>query len=222
MVLLLNRCHARVSSQHFDGALEDAEAVLRLSPSNEKALFRAAKALYGLRRYKESADQLSKMVKIYPNNQEAIRNLQRSLARLREEGGRFDFAAILDEAISKSPKPDMDRADYNRSIEVRHCAIDSHGRGVFSTKAIKAGELLLVEKSFCVVFPNDNDPRGKYDEATGLWSNRSVTELRAGIATSSFVKLYRNPSLVPVFADLYPGPDAVEEADENSNAIVDE
>lgn len=222
MILLLNRCHARVSSEHFDSALEDAKAVLRLSASNEKALFRTAKALYGLRRYKESADRLATLVKLYPKNQVACRDLQRCFARLREEGGHFDFAAMLDEAISKSPKPDMDRADYTGNIEVRPCAVRSHGRGVFSTKSITAGELILVEKAFCSVFPNECDSQGKYDELTGMWGNKSVRKLRAEIATSTFIKLHRNPSLLPAFADLYPGPEAVEETDTNGNAVVDE
>lgn len=222
LVLLLNRCHARVSSQHFDSALEDAKAVLERLPGNEKALFRAAKALYGLRRYKESADQLSKVVNLFPQNREANRDFGRCLDRLREERGGFDFAAMLDEAISKSPKPDMDRADYTGPIEVRDCALKSHGRGVFSTRPIKAGELLLVEKSFCSTFANDSSSTGKRDETTGLWGDKCVSELRADIATTIFVKLHRNPSLVPAFADLFPGPEAIEELDEIGNPIVDE
>ena len=178
--------------------------------------------MYGLRRFKESADQLTKMIKLYPKNQEAVRDLRRCLARLGEEKGHFDFAAMLDEAISRFPTPDMDRADYIGPIEVRQCAAKSHGRGIFCTKKIKAGDLLLVEKAFCAVFPKRNDVSRTYDEKTGLWGNKHLSELRADIATSVFVKLHRNPSLSPAFADLYPGPEAYEEFDDLGKPIVDE
>ena len=178
--------------------------------------------MYGLRRFKESADQLKKMVKLYPKNQEAVRDLQHCLARMREEAGQFDFAAMLDEAISKFPSPDMNRADYTGPIEVRQCAIKSCGRGVFATKNIKAGDLLLVEKSFCAVFPEMDEATGTYDQTTALLSNKTLPELRADIATGVFVKLHRNRSLAPAFADLYPGPDANEELDDDGKNMVDE
>ena len=42
-------------------------------------------------------------------------------------------------------------------------------------------------------------------------------KLRAELAANIFVKLVRNPSLATAFADLYPGPDADEEIDKDTN-----
>lgn len=219
-MLLLNRCHARLSSQHYDAALEDAKAVLDLDLKNEKGLFRAARALYGLRRFKDCRDYLQNLLAIYPKNQAALTDVARCECRFQEEAGHFDFAAMLDEAVAKSPRPHMDRADWVGPIEIRKCAIESHGRGLFTTKAVKAGDLLLVEKAFSTAFDTGNDEIANTTAPLkDINSEKSVAvlKLRAELATGTFVKLHRNPSVVPRFAALYPGPDAVEDIDEATN-----
>ncbi len=193
-----------------------------MSRNNQKALSAIAGALYGLRRFKECADQFTKIVKLYPSNQEADGDLKRCLARLREEKGHFDFAAMLDEAIAKNPTPEMDRADYVGPIEVRTCAIESHGRGIFCTKPVKAGELLLVEKAFCAKFPPRGDPLGNEDTTTNSPGQSDLSELRAQIAADIFVKMQRNPSLAPAFADLYSGSDAEQDFDIKKIQEIDE
>ncbi|KAL9103364.1 MAG: hypothetical protein Q9163_001576 [Psora crenata] len=212
IILLLNRCHARNVSQHYDAALADADAVLSLSPQNEKAIFRASRALYGLRRYEECLARLAELTALYPANLDARRDLDRCKLRLREKTGGHDFAAMLDEAVHKSPAPDMDRASYIGPVEVRQCAIRAHGRGLFTTKAVKIGELLLVEKAFSVAFPDSDDIEAPYDAVTGVRSSKPLQELGAELATLTLIKLRRNPSVMKDFASLYPGPDAQEHA----------
>ena len=218
VILLLNRCYARISLQAFDAALADAKAVLDLSPGNEKALFRAARAVYGLRRWKESEQYLVALKQLYPNNTAADSDLKRCRERFEEENGRYDFAGMMEEALAKLPSPDMDRATYVGPIDIRQCAIESHGRGLFTTKDVNAGELLLCEKAFSAAFS-----AGNYSSNTAIRSNATISEadkppleLRAELATKTFVKLHRNPSITPGFADLYPGPDAEETIDEKT------
>ena len=223
IVLLLNRCHARNASHHFDAALADADAILNLSSSNEKALFRAARALYGLRRYEESKARLLRLTELYPNNQDAVKDTKRCKNRLLEQSGIYDFGDMLDEAIQKSPAPDMDRAAYDGSVEVRQCVIKSHGRGLFTTRPVQAGDLLLVEKAFSVAFPEDDGQDAPYDAFTGVRSNKSLKELHAELASSTFIRLHKNPSVMKEFAKLFPGPDAKEEIDPNlGHAFIDE
>ena len=220
MLLLLNRCQARLSSHHYDAALEDAKAVLEMDTTSEKALFRAARASYSLGCFARCRSFLTELQLLYPRNKAAVKDIERCEVRIREEAGDFDFASMLREAIIKQPSPRLDRAGYIGPIEVRKCAIESHGRGLFTTKAVKAGELLLCEKAFATAFAS-------YDSAaiaeTSLPKDAKPDEsnwklkLRSELALTTFYKLSRNPSVVSAFADLYPGPDADEEINENTH-----
>jgi len=193
----------------------------------EKALFRAARALYALQRWRDCLGYLNQLISLYPSNSFAKQDITRCHIRLREEAGDYDFASMLKEAVSKSPFPDMDRATYVGPIEVRVCAIKSHGRGIFTTKAVKAGELLLCEKAFAAVFVPAGDfetfkreNRDRSDEA-----NMKCFSLirRTDLVEKTFVKLHRNMTLAEHFSDLYAGSDWKDEVDEQSGLpLIDE
>jgi len=227
VVLLLNRCHARLQSHHFDAALADATAVIDMSLNKppEKALFRAARALYGLQRWTESLKYLTDLVSLNPNNAAARHDVARCRERLQEEAGEYDLKAMLQEAIAKAPSPDLDRANYVGPIEVRDCEIKSHGRGLFTTKAVKAGDLLLCEKAFAAIFVDPDQP-----VRTGETTEESEEDIawlsvdrKHQLVAKTLVKLHRNPSLQAAFADLYPGPIWVDERDEETGQpIMDE
>ncbi len=158
---------------------------------------------------------------------------------------------MLAEAERKFPNPDMDRADFVGPIEVRPCKNPEHGRGLFSTRAVKAGDLLLCEKAFCAAFTGDGGGEGGGDDVgedgavegedaseeedgegtTSAGKKRDLDDskdnekarLRAELHTKAFVKVCRNPSLRNDFMDLYPGPDAEEENDEETEVVeIDE
>ena len=160
------------------------------------------------------------LIKLYPRNESAIQDLERCAVRSREQSGNFDFASMLDEALTKQPSPRLDRASYIGPVEVRKCAVESHGRGLFTTQAVRAGELLLCEKAFATAFAPDSSIAGadidhSFDTQTDVSEWRQ--KLRDEISSTILVKLIRNPSVVSVFADLYPGPDADEAINENTN-----
>ncbi len=203
IVLLIRRSDARNFSQNWDAALADAQAVLSLSVDDEKGMYQACRALYGLRRFEECHALMRRFVSLYPTNRDV--NIQLCEQRLNEQKGHYDFGAMLDEAVEKSPNPNMDRGDYIGPVEIRPCVIKSHGRGLFTQKAVKAGELLAVEKAFSAAFPDDEDAQAPLDPETGLRSSKDLSKLHAELATSTFIKLHRNKSLVPAFTDLYCG-----------------
>lgn len=195
-------------------------AVLEMDSTSEKAFFRAARASYGLGCFARCRSYLAELEELYPRNRAAIKDIERCVLRSQEQAGDFDFASMIDEAVTKQPSPRLDRASYTGSIEVRKCAIESHGRGLFTTKAVKAGELLLCEKAFTTAFaPDFGKTVPETDNSKDPESDESEwrLKLRAELAASTFVKLVRNPSVVSAFADLYPGPDADEEIDEVTN-----
>ena len=219
LVLLLNRCQARLSSEFFDTAHEDALAVLEMDHTNQKALFRASRASYGLGRFAKCRSYLSQLESLYPRNEAVIKDIERCELRLCEQAGEYDFASMIDETTTKRQSPRLDRATYIGPIEVRKCAIESHGRGLFTTRAVKAGELLLCEKNFAAAFATDETKTAAESsrlENPSSDSSRWRLKLRAEIAVHTFIKLIRNPSLVSAFADLYPGPDADEEIDQET------
>ena len=229
MVLLLNRCHARLQAHYYDAALADAIAVIDMSLNKtpEKALFRAARASYGLQRWQESLDYLRQLAAAYPDNRDAHKDIARCKCRLREQAGDYDFKSMLDEVVAKAPSPDMDRANFFGPVEVRDCAIRSHGRGLFTTRTVKPGELLLCEKAFATVFADPYDPtklaepkKEEYPDDENMTVALSMMER---LTKKTLAKLHRNPSLQAGYAELYPGPDHVDEMDEETGLpFVDE
>ena len=191
--------------------------------TSEKGLFRASRASYGLENFSQCRSYLAELQKLYPGNKAATKDIERCELRFQEQAGKFDFASMLTEAVTKQPSPRLDRASYIGPIEVRKCAIESHGRGLFTTKAVKAGELLLCEKAFVTAFvPDDSQtvtevdqPRESPRESNADGSKWRL-KLRAELGANTLVKLVRIPSVVSIFAALYPGPDADEEIDEDT------
>ncbi|KAL6716164.1 hypothetical protein ACLMJK_005730 [Lecanora helva] len=229
VTLLNNRCHARLLSLQYEAALADAEAVIELSPSEkqaqEKAYFRAARALYGLRRWEHATSYISKLITTVNSNNKAANELMaRCLQRVNEESGDYDFQSMLDEAVSKFPNADMDRADFVGCIEIRECEIKSLGRGMFTTKDVAAGELLLCEKAMAVAFADPN----AFPEASGTMQGEDASaetkevyaDRRAELEANTIAKLEPNPTLAAKFLELYPGPDHKDQVDEKTGETV--
>ena len=198
---------------------------MSLNKPPEKALFRAARALYGLQRWEEALAYFEDLVVLNPANKVARQDVERCRMRLGERGGEYDFRGMLDEAIAKAPAAYLDRADFVGSIEVRDCSIESHGRGLFTTKPVQAGELLLCEKAFVAVFADnaDGSPDNEEDDEGDISEeeNKAVyIKRRRELEAKAMVSLHRNPSLQDKFAELYPGPEWVDNRDEETGEVV--
>ena len=220
---LLNRSHANLQIHRFDAADKDAmEANVRHRTTCsdgrplEKGLFRAARALYALQRFDECLNILKDMLRCYPSNTAGWADLKRCMICIKEQQGEYDWKAMLEEALSKAPNPNMDRATYVGPIKSRKCRDESCGRGLFTTKDVEAGELLLCEKSFAVVFRGSNHPdhaNSKHDHSKMSKVEKAeeerdqAFEMHAKLGAEAIVKLEGNPSLVTDFARLYAGPD---------------
>ena len=238
----MNRCYARLLSDHFDAAIADAVAVIDFSIDKppEKAPFRAGCALYCLGRWEEALKYFESCYSLYPTNKDARDMIGHCKDRMHEAAtGEYDFKTMLDEVVAKHPEPRIDHADYVGPVEVRDCEDKSRGRGLFTTKAVQAGELLLCERAFDVAFvdtsqptdtlkqqkeedaslPIDTSKQQTEEDATNemLWAS---LDRRNELEECTLIKLLRNPSLQAAFADLYPGPDWVDERDETTGLPV--
>ena len=148
-----------------------------------------------------------------------------------QEQGIYQWAGMLEEA--RRGETNSDHADYVGPIEVRVCEDPRCGRGLFATKDVEPGELLLVEKAFSAAFakrgecseevwkpdrPAGDGARPKPDEIEEK-AREEIVALCAELGTLTFVKIARNRSLEPAFLDLYPGANTDEEVDKRKNSI---
>lgn len=182
--------------------MESASAILK---PNEKALSRKSLALYGLQRYQECCEVLKVLRIEYPSNVAAKGQLTRVVNRLAEqEYGKYQFKQLYMEA-SKLRPPHLDHSTYVGPVSVRTSG--SRGRGLFTTKAVKAGEILLCEKAFAHAFVEDGKAQG-YADVTILINTETdsmTMGAQAELIRLIVQKLYRNPSLASVITDLHHG-----------------
>jgi hypothetical protein len=171
------------------------------SSSPEKALFRAAQALYHLGRFNECRETLQELCKPHPDNIQAADLLNRAKKRYSEQAdGTYDFDMLHEEAKNLKV-PQLDAATYVGPVEVRDTP--NKGRGLFTTKAVKAGDLLLCEKAFEVYDQMDNK-----DDASVFFNvetKKVFPKDQIDLATKMVHKLARNPSLAKDLTKLYHG-----------------
>ena len=223
--LLLSRSLARHSNTQYEQSLADAEAALDLQPRNEKALLRKSRAFYGLGDYAAAEAVLLDLKQVEPNHPNLKGDFAKCTKRRQEErDGLYDFEAMLKEATKKHPKPYMDRATYsNPAMQRKACQEEGKGRGMFATRDIEVGELLMVEKAFATVFDEEipstsgeTPDQPVVDPKTGLTSIKSVRAMQEGLLEIVIKNLERDPSKIGKFARLYPGPHIHEEVEPDS------
>jgi hypothetical protein len=202
----LNRALAYLKDEYFDAALTDTGGLTFPSDAPEKALYRAGQALYKLGRFSECQDILTILCKKYPNNVDAAKELTRVRCRLGEQkSGTYDFKAIYEEA-SKLRPPHLDRATFIGPVAIK--ASKGRGRGLFTTKAVKAGDLVLCEKAFAHCYANtkeDSANSSKISILLNTHTNRISMGAQSDLITTIVQKLWRNPSFLPEFAALHHG-----------------
>ncbi|KAI1461406.1 hypothetical protein F4805DRAFT_453838 [Annulohypoxylon moriforme] len=194
----LNRSLANLNLERPEKALNDALK----GNTSEKALFREAKALYSLRKFNPCLEKLLAVVRSNPKNSDAWVEIKRAKQRIcEEETGAYQFSNMYKQAESTPPL--IDCATYVGSVEVRDAP--GRGRGLFTTKRVKAGELLLCEKAFAYSYANEDSPVGR-EKITILVNLNSKTMCMGGQAnliTQIVQKLFHNHTGADVFTELY-------------------
>lgn len=144
----LNHALACLKDEYFDAALADTGCLTTSVDAPEKALYRAAQALYKLGRFLECQDILTLPSKKYPD---ATRELTRIRFRLGEQrNGAYDFKAIYEEC-SKLRPPHLDHATFIGPVTIK--ASKDRGRGLFAKKAVKAGDLSYARRRWPTATP---------------------------------------------------------------------
>jgi hypothetical protein len=206
-IIKRNRSQAYLRTKQYDAALSDTNYPNFGAQPSEKALFRAAEALYYFTRFNESYQVLEALCRLAPGNEEALTALDRARDRSAESThGCFDFKFLLSATKTQLP-PHLDNTTYVGSVEVR--ASEGKGRGLHTTKTVKVGRLLLCEKAFGHAFvDNISDSNasltclmdietsagivGVQADLIGLLVRKSTTTLRLPQPSLGFTKVHMN------------------------------
>ncbi len=102
--------------------------------------------------------------------------------------------------------PHLDHATYVGPVAGKDAP--GRGRGLFTTTAVEAGELLLCEKAFAHCYAGSSDESPKYCSKINLMNvhtNRMVVGMQSDLITAVVQKLWRNPSVLSKFATPHHG-----------------
>ncbi|KAL2881108.1 hypothetical protein SGCOL_003398 [Colletotrichum sp. CLE4] len=217
---LLNRSLANLKLHRPEKALSDAiESRQNIEPT-EKGLFREAKAHYALEQFSLCSEKLRQVVALNPRNRDAEKELERTLCRIREqEQGIYQWKQMHTQA--EATPPTVDCATYTGPVEVRHSP--GRGRGLFTSKPVKAGDLLLCEKAFAYSYAGDDDAVGRQNiKILMSWdTKRMAMGGQADLLSGLVQKLHHNPQAASRFFDLHRGKYRSGETAEQIQRVVD-
>ena len=204
-----NRLLALLKSLQFDAVLKDTNFPNFPPKSSEKMLFRTATALYNLERFSDCCQVLGRLCTDFPQNSQASQLRSRAKSRcLEQTTGEYDFAQLQEE-VKKLRTPHLDFATYIGPVEIRQT--ETKGRGLFVTKAVKTGDLLLCEKAFSLALikegADDKNDTGssKIHRPGNIEKEQSIRDAQNELTKMLVQKLYRNPSIAPAFTALHHG-----------------
>ncbi|KAJ4308949.1 hypothetical protein N0V84_011784 [Fusarium piperis] len=196
----LNRSLTNLKLGRLEKALSDATRGHDPAAPTEKSLFREARALYELRSFDKCLAKLQILGESYPENKVVGPEMNRVKARLDEQQkGEYSFSRMYKQA--KVSPPLIDCATFSGPVEVR--TSPGRGQGLFTTKPVSAGDLLVCEKAFAYSHV------GEDDQSTSLLMNLETKRMTVGgqarLLPQIVQKLYHNPDMSRAFLDLHHG-----------------
>ncbi|TCD60526.1 hypothetical protein EIP91_009934 [Steccherinum ochraceum] len=203
--LLLNRAAVYIELGWLRSAAHDAERVIAMDLEDaqllRKAVYRAAKAYYLSGRY-DDVRRLSSLGLQCPEVQQLCRNADR---RLRERNsGQYDWATIYGATRAAASRPDV--AAYRGPVAVQIPKGGVRPRGLFVTRAVKAGELLIVSKPIASYFPEDTP--SKQDElfrSINLLNDTMNNRSHYVLIDLVVQRMWDDPDLASVIQAMYAG-----------------
>lgn len=205
--LARNRAHVNLLLTQLDEAKADAKASLigrdddqRSKELDSKALYRAGTAAYNLGDYQEARALFEQRLKLTPDisAKETSAILRKIELRLREqESGTHDLKK-LQAGLSRA-RPRADAASFFGPTAVQDSSA-GRGRGLFATRAIPAGQIIMIEKAFCVAWGFEPDA---LTAITYDVRDDRIRVAAVGLTRAVVQKLLSNPSQIPEVMALY-------------------
>ncbi|UZP40264.1 hypothetical protein NXS19_008080 [Fusarium pseudograminearum] len=180
----LNRSLTNMKIGRPAKALSDATQAYDPNTPSEKALFRHANALYALQKFDQCEATIQTLLDAFPGSKVAEATMQRVKSRLLEQRiGKYKFNLI--------------------PVEIRDSP--GRGRGLFTTKSVSAGDLLLVEKAFSYSYMDENRLWDQITYMINLTTKRATAGASANLWPQVVQKLYNDSESLSAFQDLFDG-----------------
>lgn len=201
--LLRNRAHVNLMLNRPNEAKADAVAsITGIADDKHRALdakanFRAGCAAYNLGDYQEAQQFFQGALNLTPNDRAATAYLRGIESRLHEGAkGEYNFAKI--NARLSQARPRVDAATFSGNTAVRESPLG--GRGLFATRDIEPGELVLCEKAFCVAWSHEKEA---WTAMTYDQRDDRIRAFPAGLTKAIVQKLLNDPSQIEKVMALY-------------------
>ncbi|SPO01999.1 related to TPR domain protein [Cephalotrichum gorgonifer] len=197
----LNRSIANLRLGRPEKALSDATQCADTAKLFERSLVREASALYKLGNFSKCIERLDGLLLSNPTNSDASAELGRARARLHEQNtGEYNFNEMYKQA-GKTP-PLIDCATFHGPCEMRDSP--GKGQGLFITRKVAAGELLICEKAFAYSFVEEDSAEG-LNVLMNLSTKKTVVGGQALLVTQIVQQLAHNPKASSEFLKLHCG-----------------
>ncbi|KAK9750746.1 hypothetical protein RND81_02G218600 [Saponaria officinalis] len=172
---LSNRAEARLRLKEYEEALSDCEEALQIDASHFKTLVCKGKILLNLNRYSSAFDCFKTALTYDSQNNGNFEMLNGLIEKCKKfdymsKSGNFDVSDwVINGFSGKCPE----LCEFVGCVEIKKSEIS--GRGLFSTKNIDVGGLILVTKSIAIercILPNKGFGEGLGENAQlVLWKN---------------------------------------------------
>ncbi|KAI8919822.1 hypothetical protein DFJ77DRAFT_217011 [Powellomyces hirtus] len=97
----------------------------------------------------------------------------------------------------------FDLASFRQEAEVK--SVEGQGRSLFAKEYIQQGDVVLVEKAFCVAFKEETRMSGCFSFIINVNTKRGQVGAQAALLVNLVVKLRHNPVQAGQYLDLYDG-----------------
>lgn len=209
---LFHRSFARFRMKQHQDALDDINRSIGNQSAIENHLRIKTAIFYDAQMYQDCIDTLKKLLEIVPGDVNIRSGIEQTEARIAEqEHGVYDFKVMQDKARPGMPTPKDQYASYQGPVAVKESNL--RGRGMFTTKAVKAGELLLCEKAIAYLrqpspgvtnfYPSM--PRLIYAGIVNLHESIVYHEFGVALARETIVKMAQSDSVRAKVLDLHSG-----------------
>ncbi|KAH7355715.1 hypothetical protein BKA66DRAFT_271539 [Pyrenochaeta sp. MPI-SDFR-AT-0127] len=198
-----NRAYVNLLLNQLDEVKTDVQASLtgrddqRSKDLDSKAYYRAGCAAYNQSRFQEAKYFFEEQQKLTPDDKDAKVHLKKIHLRLREqETGAYDLMKIKGALSRKQPR--VEAADFTKNTQAKDSP--ERGRGLFATRNIAAGDIVMCEKAFCVVWGHEEEA---LTAMTYDVRDDTIRVSPVGLSKAVVQKLLNNASQIEAVLDLY-------------------